>query len=109
MRPGAFLDQMPQAARPARPRPEDPAARRRRIGAILLAIVAALAIAAVLSSAGGVESGDVADVEDAGTVSKQDFDHWLIGRLLAAPARAEEALRAAEAGQPASTTRSSSR
>ncbi len=69
---------MPQAARPARPRPEDPAARRRRIGAILLAIVAALAIAAVLSSAGGVESGDVADVEDAGTVSKQDFDHWLV-------------------------------
>ena len=68
---------MPQAARPARPRPEDPAARRRRIGAILLAIVAALAIAAVLSSAGGVESGDVADVEDAGNVSKQDFDHWL--------------------------------
>ena len=36
------------------------------------------AIAAVLSSAGGVESGDVADVEDAGTVSKQDFDHWLV-------------------------------
>ena len=68
---------MPQAARPARPRPEDPAARRRRIGAILLAIVAALAIAAVLSSAGGVESGDVADIEDAGTVSNADFDHWL--------------------------------
>ena len=67
---------MPQA-RPARPRPEDPTARRRRVGAILLAIVAALAIAAVLSSAGGVDSGDVADVEDAGAVSEPEFDHWL--------------------------------
>jgi foldase protein PrsA len=67
---------MPQA-RPSRPRPEDPTARRRRVGAILLAIVAALVIAAVLSSAGGVESGDVADVEDAGAVSKPEFDHWL--------------------------------
>jgi hypothetical protein len=66
---------MPQAARttPA----ENPVARRRRIGAILLAIVVALALAAVLSSAGGVEEGDVADVEDAGAVSEQEFDHWL--------------------------------
>jgi foldase protein PrsA len=47
------------------------------VAAILLAILAALAIAAVLSSAGGVESDDVADIEKAGTVSKQDFDHWL--------------------------------
>jgi foldase protein PrsA len=66
---------MPQAPRTART--EDPSARRRRIAAILLAILVALAIAAVLSSAGGVESGDVADVEDAGNVSEQDFDHWL--------------------------------
>jgi foldase protein PrsA len=68
---------MPQPARPARPRPEDPAARRRRIGAILLAIVAALEIAAVVSSTGGVASDDVADVDKAGTVSKEDFNHWL--------------------------------
>jgi parvulin-like peptidyl-prolyl isomerase len=74
-RPGAFLDQMPQAARA--PRAEDPTARRRRVGVILVAIVAALALAAVLSSAGGVESGDVADVKKAGSVSQQDFDHWL--------------------------------
>jgi foldase protein PrsA len=47
------------------------------VGAILLAILAALLIAAVLSSAGGVESGDVADVDDAGTVSEEEFDHWL--------------------------------
>jgi foldase protein PrsA len=73
--PGAFLDLMPQARRPAPV--ENPGARRRRIAAILLAIVAALAIAAVASSAGGVESGDVADVDDAGAVSKGDFDHWL--------------------------------
>jgi foldase protein PrsA len=44
---------------------------------ILLAILAALAIAAVLSSAGGVESGDVAHIDDAGDVSEQEFDHWL--------------------------------
>jgi foldase protein PrsA len=68
---------MPQAARPARIRPEDPAARRRRIGAILIAIVAALAIAALLSASGGVASDDVADVDKAGTVSKEEFDHWL--------------------------------
>jgi foldase protein PrsA len=67
---------MPQP-RPARPRPEDPTARRRRVAAILLAIVVALAIAAVASSAGGVESGDVADVDEAGTVSQDEFDHWL--------------------------------
>jgi foldase protein PrsA len=67
---------MPPARRPARA-PEDPAARRRRIGAILLAIVVVLAVAAVASSAGGVESGDVADVDKAGTVSKDDFNHWL--------------------------------
>jgi foldase protein PrsA len=47
------------------------------VGAILLAILAALLIAAVLSSAGGVESGDVADVDDAGTVSEDQFNHWL--------------------------------
>lgn len=66
---------MPQAPRSARA--EDPVARRRRIGAILLAIVAALAIAAVLSSAGGVEDDDVADIDKAGAVSKTEFDHWL--------------------------------
>ena len=66
---------MPQAPRSARP--EAPTDRRRRVGAILLAIVAALLIAAVLSSAGGVESGDVADIDDAGTVSEEDFNHWL--------------------------------
>jgi foldase protein PrsA len=67
---------MPQP-RPARPRPEDPTARRRRVAGILIAIVIALVLAAVASSAGGVESGDVADVEKAGSVSQEDFDHWL--------------------------------
>jgi foldase protein PrsA len=66
---------MPQARRPARA--EDPAARRRRIALILVGILVALALAAVLSSAGGVESDDVADIEDAGAVSERDFDHWL--------------------------------
>jgi foldase protein PrsA len=66
---------MPQAPR-AIP-PEDPVARRRRIGVILLAILAAILLAAVLSSAGGVEENDVADVDDAGTVSKEEFNHWL--------------------------------
>src|SRR5512145_2153351 len=66
---------MPQAPRSARA--ESTTDRRRRVGAILLAILAALLIAAVLSSAGGVESGDVADVDDAGTVSEDQFNHWL--------------------------------
>jgi foldase protein PrsA len=47
------------------------------VAGIVLAIVAALAIALVLSSIGGVESGDVADVEKAGSVSEEDFNHWL--------------------------------
>ena len=68
---------MPPARRPAPAKAEDPAARRRRIAAILIAIVVALVIAAIASSAGGVESGDVADVEEAGAISKGDFDHWL--------------------------------
>ena len=63
---------MPQA-----PRSESTTDGRRRVGAILLAILAAILIAAVLSSAGGVESGDVADVDDAGTVSEDQFNHWL--------------------------------
>jgi parvulin-like peptidyl-prolyl isomerase len=71
------LDLMPPARRPAPVPAEDPAARRRRIAAILIAIVVALVIAAIASSAGGVESGDVADVEEAGAISQGDFDHWL--------------------------------
>ena len=66
---------MPQAPRSAPV--ESTKDRRRRVGAILLAILAALLIAAVLSSAGGVESGDVADVDDAGTVSEDQFNHWV--------------------------------
>ncbi len=49
----------------------------RTIGLILLACVVAIALAAVLSATGGVADDDVADIEDAGTISKQDFDRWL--------------------------------
>jgi foldase protein PrsA len=49
----------------------------RTIGLILLACLAAIAIAAVLSATGGVADDDVADIQDSGTISKVDFDHWL--------------------------------
>jgi foldase protein PrsA len=44
---------------------------------ILIACAAAIAIAAVASATGGVADSDVADVHDAGQISKTDFDHWL--------------------------------
>ena len=50
----------------------------RTIGLILLACLVAIVLAAVLSAAGGVAEGDVADVQDAGTISEEDFNHWLI-------------------------------
>jgi foldase protein PrsA len=40
-------------------------------------IVLVVAVAGVLSSFGGVESGDVAEVDDVGGISKQEFNHWL--------------------------------
>jgi foldase protein PrsA len=49
----------------------------RTIGLILLACLVAIALAAIFSATGGVASDDVADVEDAGTISKTDFNHWL--------------------------------
>jgi foldase protein PrsA len=49
----------------------------RTIGLILIACAVAIALAAVFSATGGVAEGDVADVEDAGTISQTDFDHWL--------------------------------
>jgi foldase protein PrsA len=68
--------------RPTRPtRPPAKGSRLptgRAIGLILLACAVALVLAAVLSAAGGVEEGDVADVEDAGAISEQDFNHWLL-------------------------------
>ena len=79
----------------------------RTIGLILLAL-AALAIAAVLSSAGGVGDDDVADVEDAGTISKEDFDHWLeVVAVQPQPGQKRSPRRRSPAA--ASTTPSSSR
>src|SRR6187200_2634598 len=49
----------------------------RTIGLILLACAVAIGLAAVLSATGGVADDDVADVHDAGTISKTDFNHWL--------------------------------
>jgi len=49
----------------------------RTIGLILLACAVAIGLAAVLSATGGVADDDVADVQDAGTISKTDFNHWL--------------------------------
>jgi foldase protein PrsA len=49
----------------------------RTIGLILLACIVAIVAAAIFSATGGVADDDVADVEDAGTVSKTDFNHWL--------------------------------
>ena len=49
----------------------------RHIALILVACAVAIGLAAVLSAFGGVDENDVADVEDAGTISKQDFSHWV--------------------------------
>jgi foldase protein PrsA len=49
----------------------------RTIGLILLACLVAIVAAAIFSAAGGVASDDVADVQDAGNISKTDFNHWL--------------------------------
>ncbi len=49
----------------------------RHIGLILLACAVAIALAAVFSAFGGVDDNDVADVEDAGTISKVEFNHWV--------------------------------
>jgi foldase protein PrsA len=49
----------------------------RHIVLILAACAVAIGLAAVLSAFGGVDKNDVADVQDAGTISKQDFTHWV--------------------------------
>ena len=49
----------------------------RTIGLILLACLVAIVAAAIFSATGGVADDDVADVEDAGAISKQEFNHWL--------------------------------
>jgi foldase protein PrsA len=49
----------------------------RTIGLILLACIVAIAAAAIFSATGGVADDDVADVQDSGTISKADFNHWL--------------------------------
>ena len=49
----------------------------RTIGLILIACLVAIVLAAILSATGGVAEGDVADVKDSGTISQEDFDHWL--------------------------------
>ena len=49
----------------------------RTIGLILLACIVAIVAAAIFSATGGVAEDDVADVQDAGTISKADFNHWL--------------------------------
>src|SRR3954454_21387990 len=65
-------------ARPTRSPVKGPTPPRgRTIGLILLACLAAVALAAIFSATGGVDDNDVADVQDAGTISKQDFNHWL--------------------------------
>jgi foldase protein PrsA len=69
---------MARPTRPARPPARDSRPPTgRTIGLILLACAVAIALAAIFSAAGGVADDDVADVEDAGTISKADFDHWL--------------------------------
>ena len=65
-------------ARPPRtPAQGSDPARGRTIGLILLACLVAIVLAAILSATGGVAEGDVADVQDSGTISKEDFNHWL--------------------------------
>jgi foldase protein PrsA len=49
----------------------------RTIGLILIACLVAIVLAAILSATGGVAEGDVADIQDSGTISQEDFDHWL--------------------------------
>ena len=49
---------------------------RNFIGIILLVCLVLLGIAAVASSAGGVDDDDVATVDDAGDISKSEFNHW---------------------------------
>ncbi len=49
----------------------------RTIGLILLACIVAIAAAAIFSATGGVADDDVADVQDSGTISKTEFNHWL--------------------------------
>jgi foldase protein PrsA len=66
----------------ARPAPRSPAKgsrppRGRTIGLILLACAVAIALAAVFSATGGVADDEVADISDAGAISKADFNHWL--------------------------------
>ena len=49
---------------------------RYSIGIILLVCLVLLGISAVASSAGGVDDDDVATVDDAGDISKDEFNHW---------------------------------
>ena len=49
----------------------------RTIGLILLACILAIVAAAIFSAAGGVADDDVADIDKAGAISKEDFNHWL--------------------------------
>jgi len=49
---------------------------RNFIGVILLVCLVLLGISAVISSAGGVDSEDVATVDGAGDIPKTEFNHW---------------------------------
>jgi foldase protein PrsA len=49
---------------------------RNSVGLILLVCVVLLGIALILSSAGGVADDEVADVDGAGAITKDDFNRW---------------------------------
>jgi foldase protein PrsA len=48
----------------------------RTVLGIVGVIVVVVAIAGILSSFGGVDSSDAAKIEDVGSISKQQFNHW---------------------------------